>query len=114
LIEMLVIPPRALDGVWSALSFYYFGYLRVHLIAETLALRFPQRSADIDRTLALFDDRVERAIELMFRRHYEVSRRGDTTDGVEYLLGMGLLLHKKLVPIMRPLVDLKNRLLQRA
>ena len=78
------------------------------------ALRFPARSDDIDRTLALFDDRVERAVELMIRRHYEVSRRGDTTDGVEYLLGMGLLLHKKLVPIMRPLVDLKNRLLRRA
>jgi len=114
LIEMLVIPPRAMAGVWSALAFYYFGYLRVHLIAQTLALRFPARSDDIDRTLALFDDRVERAVELMIRRHYEVSRRGDTTDGVEYLLGMGLLLHKKLVPIMRPLVDLKNRLLRRA
>ena len=30
------------------------------------------------------------------------------------LLGMGLLLHKTLVPILRPLVDLKNRLLRRA
>ena len=114
LIEMLVIPPRAMSAVWSALSFYYFVYLRVHVIAETLALRFPARSDEIDRTLALFDDRVERALELMIRRHYEVSRRGDTTDGIEYRMGMGLLLHKTLVPIMRPLVELKHRLLPRA
>jgi glycosyltransferase involved in cell wall biosynthesis len=110
LVEMLVLPPRAVTSVFSALSFYYQGYLRVHLIAETLALRFPDASDEIKRTLALFDDRLERGLELIGRRHYAVSRRGDTTDGVEFRLGMGLLLHKTLVPALLPLVSARRRL----
>ena len=93
-----------------ALAFYYYGYLRMHLMAETLLLRFPDASDDIKRTLALFDDRIVRAGELIFTRHVDVSRRGDTTDGVEFLLGMGLLLHKTLVPLLRSIVELKHRL----
>ncbi|MCU1279809.1 MAG: methyltransferase protein [bacterium] len=110
-VEMIVKPPRAVENTFSALSFYYYGYLRLRLITETLLLRFPDASDELKQTLALFDDRLTRAAELMVTRHLAVSRRGDTTDGVEFLLGMGLLLHKTLVPLMRPIVDLKRRLL---
>jgi glycosyltransferase involved in cell wall biosynthesis len=109
-VTMIVKPPKAVEYTFSALSFYYYGYLRMRLITETLRLRFPDTSGELEQTLALFDDQLRRAAELMVTRHLAVSRRGDTTDGVEFLLGMGLLLHKTLVPLMRPIVDLKRRL----
>lgn len=109
-VEMIVKPPKVISNTWQALGFYYYGYLRMHLMTETLALRFPEASDEIKRTLSLFDNRLPRAAELIFARHYDVSRRGDTTDGVEFLLGMGLLLHNTLVPLMREVVELKHRL----
>jgi glycosyltransferase involved in cell wall biosynthesis len=109
-VTMIVKPPKAVEYTFSALAFYYYGYLRMRLITETLLLRFPDASGELKQILALFDDRLRRAAELMVTRHLAVSRRGDTTDGVEFLLGMGLLLHKTLVPLMRPVVDLKRRL----
>jgi glycosyltransferase involved in cell wall biosynthesis len=109
-VEMVVKPPQVMANVWSSLAFYYYGYLRMHLMAETLSLRFPDASDEIKRVLQLFDNRLPRVAELIVTRHLDVSRRGDTTDGVEFLLGMGLLLHKTLVPIMRPIVELKHRL----
>ncbi len=110
LAEMVVIPPRALRNLWLALATYYYEYQRVQLMSATLALRFPEASDELRRTLALFDDRVERVAELILQRHYAVSRRGDTTDGVEFRLGMGLLLHKTIVPWLRQVVELKHRL----
>ncbi len=110
-VEMLVKPQAIAANLWSSLAFYYYGYLRMHLMTETLALRFPDASGEIKRTLELFDDRVRRALDLVVTRHYDISRRGDTTDGVEFLLGMGLIVHKTLVPLMRPVVELKHRLL---
>jgi glycosyltransferase involved in cell wall biosynthesis len=107
-IEMIVKPQKMMPNVWSALSFYYYGYLRMQLIAETLALRFPDAPADDKETLALFDDRIASAAALIVTRHLEVSRRGDTTDGVEFKLGMGLLLHKMLVPLLTRMVDVKR------
>jgi glycosyltransferase involved in cell wall biosynthesis len=109
--EMVVKPRKVLENIFSSLAFYYYGYLRMHLIAQTLMMRFPDASDEVRATLALFDDRLARAAQLIVTRHYDVSRRGDTTDGVEFLLGMGLLLHKTLVPVMRPIVELKHRLL---
>jgi hypothetical protein len=65
---------------------------------------------DVRRTLALFDDRIERAPELMLARHAAVIRRGDTTDMAEFKLGMGLLLQRTVVPALAPLVAAKRRL----
>ena len=109
-VEMIVKPKMVPENLWTSLAFYYYGYLRMHLMTETLSMRFPDASDDVKRALALFDDRIVRAGELIFTRHVDVSRRGDTTDGVEFLLGMGLLLHKTLVPLLRPIVELKHRL----
>lgn len=110
-VEMLVKPPRAIDNVLSMLAEYESGYRRLQLIATTLRLRFPTIPPELERTLALFDDRLARALELMISRHLSVARRGDTTDGVEFKLGMGLLLHKTAVPLLQPVVELKRRLL---
>ena len=109
-LEMIVKPPRVATNLWSALAAYYNEYLRVHLIAETLTLRFPDATAGIKQTLALFDDRIERVADLMLTRHFGISRRGDTTDGIEFRLGMGLLLHKTVVPALMPLVAARRRL----
>jgi glycosyltransferase involved in cell wall biosynthesis len=110
-IEMMVKPGKVMSNIWSSLSFYYYGYQRMQLIAATLEMRFPEASTEVKQALALFDDRIRRAAELIVTRHLEVSRRGDTTNGVEFNLGMGLLLHKLVVPLLRPAVDLKRAIL---
>ncbi len=107
--EMLLKPPRTLDNIWSMLSFYHFGYRRIALIAATLQLRFPSLAPEVARTLALFDDRVGNAWPLMLSRHFDIIRRGDTTDGAEFKLGMGLLLHKTISPALIPLIAAKRR-----
>jgi glycosyltransferase involved in cell wall biosynthesis len=109
-VEMLVKPPRTLDNVWAMLAFYHYGYRRLQLIAATLRLRFADAGGEIERTLALFDDRLPRAATLMLSRHLSVVRRGDTTDMAEFKLGMGLLLHKALSPALIPLISAKRRL----
>ena len=110
-VEMLVKPPRTLDNVFAMLAQYHHGYQRLQLIAATLRLRFPDAGDEIARALALFDDRLPRAAELMLSRHVAVMRRGDTTDMAEFKLGMGLLLHKTVEPALPALVGVKRRLL---
>lgn len=100
LAEMLLKPTRALENVREMLGLYELGYRRLQLIAETLRLRFPDAGDEIARTLALFDDRLARAAELMFSRHVSILARGDTTDMIEFKLGMGLLLHKTLARLL--------------
>jgi len=109
-VEMLVKPPKAIDNLWAMLAQYEYVYRRLQLIAATLRLRFPQLERDVARTLALFDDRLSRAPALMLSHHLAVTRRGDTTDGSEFKLGMGLLLHKTVVPLLQPVVELRRRL----
>ena len=78
--EMLVKPWQAWTNLWSMLAFYHFGYRRMHLIAETLRLRFSDLDDDVFEAVALFDDRQARAVELIIPRHVDVLARGDTTD----------------------------------
>jgi glycosyltransferase involved in cell wall biosynthesis len=109
-LEMVLKPPKAIDNLWAMLAQYEYVYRRLQLVAATLRLRFPHLDRDVERTLALFDDRLSRAPALMLSHHLAVTRRGDTTDGSEFKLGLGLLLHKTVVPLMRPVVELRRRL----
>ncbi|HEY2743034.1 MAG TPA: glycosyltransferase family 2 protein [Polyangia bacterium] len=108
--EMVVLPSRIARNMWAMLAAYHNEYRRVQLMAATLELRCPTALPETRRSLALFDDHLARAAELMIARHYDVSRRGDTTDGAEFRLGMGLLLHKTLAPLLGPTVSLARRL----
>ena len=110
--EMLLKPWRTWTNLWSMLAFYHFGYRRVHLIAETLRLRLPEMADDVRAALALYDDRGERALDLMTRRHAAVLARGDTTDMAEFKMGMGMLLHRSLAPLLPSVVGWKDRLLR--
>jgi glycosyltransferase involved in cell wall biosynthesis len=110
--EMLVKPRQAWTNLWSMLAFYHRGYRRLHLIAETLRLRFPDMPNEVRDVVELFDDRGERALELMTRRHAAVLARGDTTDMAEFKMGMGMLLHRQLAPLLPPLVGWKDRVLR--
>ncbi len=86
-------------------GFYYYGYFRMHLMAETLALRFPDASAEIKQTPLLFHNRLRDAVDVMLTCHLDISQRGETKDGVAFLL------HKALVPSMRPVVEFAHHLI---
>jgi len=109
---MLVKPRQAWTNLWSMLAFYHRGYRRLHLIAETLRLRFPDMPNEVRDVVELFDDRGERALELMTRRHAAVLARGDTTDMAEFKMGMGMLLHRHVSSLLPPLIGWKERLLR--
>ena len=58
---MMVKPKQGWTNLWSMLAFYHYGYRRLHLIAETLRLRFPGMRDEDRQVVALFDDVAERA-----------------------------------------------------
>ena len=111
--EMLLKPSQAWKNVWTMLGFYYVGYRRLHLIAETLLRRVPSLRADDAAVIALFDDRGRRAFELMLARHSAILHRGDASDMVEFKMGLGLLLHRALSRWLARVVS-RSRYLRRS
>jgi glycosyltransferase involved in cell wall biosynthesis len=96
LVEMIVKPAQARTNLRAMLGFYEADYLRLQLIAATLRLRCGELRPEIAEVVALFDGRTRRALDLMTRRHARVLQRGDTTDMVEFKMGLGMFLHRLL------------------
>jgi glycosyltransferase involved in cell wall biosynthesis len=110
--EMLLKPQRVWTNVWTMLAFYLYEYRRVHLMCETLRLRFPDLGSDAREIVSLFDDDPRRALELMIRRHADIVRRGDSTDMIEFKMGLGMLLHHRLGRWLAPVVGRSERLMR--
>jgi glycosyltransferase involved in cell wall biosynthesis len=106
----LVARGERLKKLFEVMPLYYTEYRKLHLFRLVLALRFPELTTAQRRIVALFSDRLLDAPALMVPAHLGVMMRGDTTNMVEFNLGVALALHKTLAPLVPSLLRLRDHL----
>lgn len=83
------------------LALYYREYRKLALYRTILLLRFPALPHDRRRALDLFVGRWRDVLRLVLPTHARILRRGDSTNFIEFRLGLGLATHKLICLIQR-------------
>jgi len=94
--EVLRHRGRLRDEMAVNLALYYREYRKLALYRTILLLRFPALPHDRRRALDLFAGRWRDALRLVLPTHARILRRGDSTNFIEFRLGLGLAAHKVL------------------
>lgn len=104
----LAVRPERLKKLLTVMPLYYTEYRKLQLYRTVLELRFPSLSRAQRRVIDLFADRLWNAPQLMIGAHLGVLYRGDTTNMVEFNLGVALALHKTLGPLVPSMVRARD------
>jgi hypothetical protein len=106
----LVFGGRPIHKLLDILPIYYSEYRKMHLFGQVLKLRFPALAGREREVVELFADRLRNGPELMIGTHLDVLRRGDTTNMIEFHMGVALLVHKTLGQAVPSLLRVKRAL----
>ena len=104
----LVVRPDRLKKLLTVVPLYYTEYRKLQLYRTVLELRFSSLPRAQKRVVDLFADRLWNAPQLMIGTHLGVLLRGDTTNMVEFNLGVALALHKTLGPLVPSLIRARD------